>query len=122
MNASALWDDRLAVIDQALVDYAALPAATPDEERVRRARRDRGRDRPAAAGGLAAPPATPALQLAAVAGAARRTSRPRRRAAQRRSRRPRAGLVALRVELLGHLPVSDVDPDTVRRRLDASRR
>jgi hypothetical protein len=105
----ALWDDRLALIDQGLVQYAALPGATPDEERYAALAVIEGAIVPAAAGGLADPAAAPALQLVAVQ-ALRDTFAGRADGLRTFLATTATGLVPLRTELLGHLPVSDVDP------------
>jgi hypothetical protein len=105
----ALWDDRLVVIGQALLDYGALPGATPEEVRFAALAAIEGAIVPAAAGGLAEPAATPALQLAAVE-ALRGTFAGRADGLRAFLATSAAGLVPLRTELLTHLPVSDVDP------------
>jgi hypothetical protein len=105
----ALWDDRLALIDRALLDYAALPGATPDEERFAVLAAIEGAIVPAAAGGLAEQAATPALQLVAVQ-ALRDTFAGRADGLRTVLDTAAPGLVPLRTELLSHLPVSDVDP------------
>ncbi|MDV3220319.1 hypothetical protein [Intrasporangium sp.] len=105
----ARWDARLVGIDAALQDYADLPAGTPDEERFAALAAIEGAIVPAQAGGLAEPEATPVLQLAAVQ--ARRDAFAGRADGLRALLATTApGLVSLRTELLGHLPVSDVDP------------
>jgi len=105
----ALWDDRLAVIDQALLAYATLPGATPDDERFAVLAAIESAIVPASAGGLADPAATPALQLVAVE-ALRDTFAGRADGLRSFVGTAAAGLVPLRNELLTHLPVSDVDP------------
>lgn len=104
-----LWDDRLAPIAQALTDYDNLPPATTDDERFAALALIEAAIVPAAAGGLAPPLATPALQRTAV-GALRDTFVTRRNAFHDVTTTTAGGLVPLHTELLGLLPVDDVDP------------
>ena len=105
----ALWDVRLAAINQSLIDYGLLPGSTPLEELFAALAAIEGAIVPAAAGGLAEPQATPPLQLIAVE-ALRDTFAARANGLRTFLATTAPGLVALRTELLTHLPVSDVDP------------
>ena len=104
----ALWDDRLAAIDQVLLDYAALPGGTSDEDRFVALAAIESAIVPAAVG-LTEPAATPALELGAVL-ALRNGFAARGDGLRSLLSTTASGLVPLRIELLGHLPVSDVDP------------